>query len=83
VFYILILVKKKRLTLRSPDMLAPAKMPVAAGKKIENTEKKLCSVPSLKRYAEPKFSTNTEPGERITIKYQVLHGTNNTTYSLV
>lgn len=28
------------LTARSPDMLAPAKIPVAAGKKMENTEKK-------------------------------------------
>ena len=29
------------LTLRSPEMLAPAKIPVAAGKKMENIEKKL------------------------------------------
>lgn len=28
-------------------MLAPAKIPVAAGKKTENTVKKLCSLPSL------------------------------------
>lgn len=27
------------LTARSPEMLAPAKMPVAAGKKMEKTEK--------------------------------------------
>lgn len=29
-------------TLRSPDMFAPARIPVAAGKKMEYTEKKLC-----------------------------------------
>lgn len=28
-------------TIKSPDMLAPARIPVAAGKKMENTEKKL------------------------------------------
>ena len=30
---------KQTLTLRSPEMLAPANIPVAAGKKTENTEK--------------------------------------------
>ena len=40
------------LTVRSPEMLAPAKIPVAAGKKIANTEKKDSS--SLK--SGPKFS---------------------------
>lgn len=34
------------LTSRSPDMFAPAKIPVAAGKKMANTEKKFWSVPS-------------------------------------
>jgi hypothetical protein len=28
-------------TIKSPDMLAPARIPVAAGKKMEYTEKKL------------------------------------------
>ena len=32
-----------KLTFKSPEMLAPASTPVAAGKKIANTEKKLCS----------------------------------------
>ena len=40
------------LTVRSPEMLAPAKIPVAAGKKMANTEKKLSS--SLK--SGPTFS---------------------------
>lgn len=35
-----------KLTLKSPEILAPANIPVAAGKKIANTEKKLCSTPS-------------------------------------
>lgn len=33
------------LTLRSPEMLAPARMPVAEGKKMENIPKKLPSGP--------------------------------------
>lgn len=33
------------LTLRSPEMLAPARMPVAEGKKMENIPKKLPSMP--------------------------------------
>ena len=41
-------------SLRSPEMLTPAKMPVAAGKKTANTEKKF----SPSRYAGPKFSLN-------------------------
>ena len=32
-----------KLTFKSPEMLAPASTPVAAGKKMANTEKKLCS----------------------------------------
>jgi hypothetical protein len=32
---------KRTMTLRLPDMLAPAVMPVTAGKNTENTEKKL------------------------------------------
>lgn len=39
-------------TFKSPEMLAPAKMPVAAGKKIANTEKKL----SPSRKSGGKFS---------------------------
>lgn len=33
------------LTLRSPEILAPARMPVAEGKKMENIPKKLPSMP--------------------------------------
>lgn len=40
------------LTARSPEMFAPARMPVAAGKKMANTEKKVSS--SLK--SGPMFS---------------------------
>jgi hypothetical protein len=39
-------------TLRSPEILAPARTPVAAGKNIANTEKKL--LPSVK--CGPKFT---------------------------
>lgn len=35
----------ERLTFRSPEMLAPARMPVAEGKKMENMPKKLPSCP--------------------------------------
>ena len=41
-----------KLTARSPEMLAPARIPVAAGKKMANTEKNVSS--SLK--SGPKFS---------------------------
>lgn len=34
---------------KSPEMFAPARMPVAAGKKIAKTEKKSCSTPSYFR----------------------------------
>lgn len=44
------------LTVRSPEMFAPAKMPVAAGKKMANTEKKVSS--SLK--SGPMFSNRME-----------------------
>lgn len=37
-------IKNRRYTFRSPDILAPANIPVAAGKNIANTEKKLCDV---------------------------------------
>ncbi len=36
---------KELVTFKSPEMLAPAKIPVAAGKKIANTVKKLCCNP--------------------------------------
>lgn len=42
------------LTARSPEIFAPASMPVAAGKKIANTEKKVSSC----RKSGPKFSMN-------------------------
>lgn len=41
-----------KLTVRSPEMLAPARIPVAAGKKMANTEKNDSS--SLK--SGPRFS---------------------------
>lgn len=45
----------EKLTRKSPEMLAPARIPVAAGKKMANTEKKVS--PSLN--AGRKFSENT------------------------
>lgn len=42
------------LTARSPEIFAPARMPVAAGKKMANTEKKVSS----SRKSGPKFSLN-------------------------
>lgn len=38
-------VRQPLLTLRSPEILAPARMPVAEGKKMENMPKKLPSMP--------------------------------------
>lgn len=49
------------LTLRSPEILAPAKIPVAAGKKMANTEKKFSPSVNL----GPKFSTKTVPVNEI------------------
>lgn len=46
------------LTARSPEMLAPAKIPVAAGKKMENTEKNVCP-----RKSGPMFSIIIAPEE--------------------
>lgn len=47
-------------TLRSPEMLAPARMPVAEGKKMENIPKKL---PSAPRQSGTKFWTKMSPGK--------------------
>lgn len=51
-------------------MLAPARMPVAAGKKMANTEKN----PSSPLNSGPKFSANIEAtkekGENICVKFQ-------------
>lgn len=46
----------QRLTARSPEMLAPARIPVAAGKKMAKTEKKVSS-----RKSGPMFSHIIEP----------------------
>lgn len=47
-------------TARSPEMLAPARMPVAAGKKMAKTEKKVfCS-----RKSGPMFSHMIEPDRK-------------------
>lgn len=43
-------------TFRSPEILAPARMPVAAGKKMANTEKN----PSPLLKSGPKFSANID-----------------------
>lgn len=48
------------LTLRSPEMLAPARMPVAEGKKMENIPKKL---PSTPRQSGTRFWTKMSPGK--------------------
>lgn len=48
------------LTLRSPEMLAPARMPVAEGKKMENIPKKL---PSAPRQSGTKFWTKMSAGK--------------------
>ena len=44
------------LTFKSPEIFAPAKIPVAAGKKIENVEKKVSP-----RKSGPIFSTKVGP----------------------
>lgn len=40
-----------KLTLRSPEILAPAKIPVAAGKKMENTEKNSSPLKSGRKFS--------------------------------
>lgn len=47
------------LTARSPEIFAPARIPVAAGKKMANTEKKVSS----SRKSGPKFSVNISATE--------------------
>lgn len=47
------------LTARSPEIFAPARIPVAAGKKMANTEKKVSSP----RKSGPKFSVNISATE--------------------
>lgn len=54
-----------RLTARSPEMLAPARMPVAAGKKMAKTEKNVSP-----RKSGPMFSHIIEP-EKKTQKVKV------------
>jgi len=49
---------------RSPDMFAPARIPVAAGKNTAKTVKKLCSVPSNVRKAGTKLVMNVSPMDR-------------------
>lgn len=51
-------------TSKSPEMLAPARMPVAAGKKMANTEKK----PSSPLNSGPKFSANMDAANKQTRK---------------
>lgn len=55
--------KNFNLTFKSPEIFAPAKIPVAAGKKIANTEKKSCfsSFPAIiGRYSGYKLSIKTD-----------------------
>ena len=44
-------------------MLAPARIPVAAGKKMAKTLKKLYWMPSYSRKSGPRFSMNTSPAD--------------------
>lgn len=53
--------QRKRHTSKSPEMLAPARIPVAAGKKMAKTEKK--PSPFVKR--GPKFSANIDAATQI------------------
>lgn len=57
------------LTLRSPEILAPAKIPVAAGKKMANTEKKFSPSVNL----GPKFSTKIVPVNEIVTSIKENH----------
>lgn len=54
-------VKKTKHTFRSPEILAPAKIPVADGKKIENIPKKL---PSFPRQSGTKLVAKMSADER-------------------
>lgn len=60
IFYISVMIQYFIiLTARSPEIFAPARIPVAAGKKIANTEKKVSS----SRKSGPKFSLNISATE--------------------
>lgn len=56
VLFLIIFIIQGDFTARSPEMLAPARMPVAAGKKMAKTEKNVCS-----RKSGPMFSHMIEP----------------------
>ena len=58
-------------TLRSPEMLAPARMPVAAGKKMEKTLKKV----SFSEKSGGKFSLNNSPEQTLNLNTFHLFGT--------
>lgn len=53
---LILLIIQGDFTARSPEMLAPARMPVAAGKKMAKTEKNVSS-----RKSGPMFSHMIEP----------------------
>lgn len=58
------------LTAKSPDMLAPAKIPVAAGKKTANTEKNVSALKSGPKFSV-RVSTRNQIEEHVTKKYCV------------
>lgn len=64
------------LTLRSPEMLAPARMPVAAGKKMAKTEKNV----SPSRNSGRKFSfaidSVSERNEGLRMENRTIHSSN-------
>lgn len=62
-----------KLAFRSPEILAPARMPVAEGKKMENMPKKL---PPGPRQLGTKFSAKISAGmhkEKHTVRHMNLH----------
>lgn len=59
--------QRKKHTSKSPEILAPARIPVAAGKKMAKTEKK----PSPFVKLGPKFSANIDAATQIMRNYHV------------
>lgn len=59
-------------TFKSPEIFAPAWIPVTEGKNMANMVKKLCSVPSIILYRGDQFSINIDPVKQFSIDYELL-----------
>lgn len=64
---------ESKLTVRSPEMLAPARIPVAAGKKMANTEKKDSSLKSGPRFSRKMAASGKRSSKVKKIIFPMFH----------